>query len=139
MLKKTIKYTDYNGIERQEDFWFNLSKAELTEMELTTVGGFDGMVQKIIAARDVPTLINLFKEIILKSYGEKSADGRRFIKINENGHRLVDQFVQTEAYSNLFMELATDDKAAADFVNGIVPSDVSAKASEAMSTGQLNG
>lgn len=124
MLKKTIKFTDYNGVERSEDHWFNLSKAEIVEMETGTVGGLSEMIQHIIKSKDVPTIIKIFKDIILKAYGEKSADGRMFIKKDPDGHRLADNFAQTEAYSTLFMELATDDKAAAEFINGIIPADV---------------
>lgn len=120
MLKKTIAYTDYNGVERKEDFYFNLSKAEIMEMELGTAGGFAEMIQKIIDAQDGPTLIKIFKDLVLKAYGEKSADGKRFIKSEE----LSKEFEQTEAYSNLFMELATDANAASDFVNGIIPADI---------------
>lgn len=120
MIKKTITFTDYDGNERTEDFWFNLSKAEIMEMELLTEGGMEKMIKNVIDAQDVPTLVKLFKKLILSSYGEKSADGRRFIKSDE----LTNQFTQTEAYSQLFMELATNSDAAAAFVNGIVPSDV---------------
>lgn len=117
MLKKTITYTDYNGVERKEDFYFNLSKAEVTEMELSTEGGLAERIQKIVAAQDAPSIIKIFKKLILDAYGEKSPDGKRFVKSKE----LSDAFAQTEAYSNLIMELAVDAKAASDFVNGIVP------------------
>lgn len=117
MLKKTFTYVDYNGVERTEDHYFNLSKAELMEMELSTTGGLAEMINKIVAAQDAPAIIKMFKELVLKAYGQKSADGRRFIKSKE----LSDEFSQTEAYSQLFMELATDADAAAAFVNGIVP------------------
>lgn len=117
MLKKTFTYTDYNGVERTEDHYFNLSKAELMEMELSTTGGLAEMINKIVAAQDAPAIVKVFKELVLKAYGQKSADGRRFIKSKE----LSDEFAQTEAYSQLFMELATDADAAAKFVNGIVP------------------
>lgn len=120
MLKKTIKYTDYNGVERTEDFYFNLNKAEIMEMQLTTVGGLDTYLKKIISTQDVPTLMRIFKDLVLKSYGVKSDDGRRFIK-NE---KLREEFEQTEAYSILYMELSTDADAAAAFVNGIIPADV---------------
>ncbi len=120
MLKKTIKYTDYNGVERTEDFYFNLNKAEIMEMQLTTVGGLDAYLKKIISAQDMPTLMRIFKDLVLKSYGVKSDDGRRFIK-NE---KLREEFEQTEAYSILYMELSTDADAAAAFVNGIIPADV---------------
>lgn len=130
MLKKTITYTDYNGVERTEDFYFNLSKAELMEMELGTTGGFAEMIQKIVNAQDGPAIIKVFKDLILKAYGEKSADGKRFIKSDE----ISSAFSQTEAYSQLFMELSTDADAAANFVNGIVPGDVSKQASNSALT-----
>ena len=120
MLKKTITYTDYNGVERKEDFYFNLSKAEVMEMELSTTGGLAEMIKRIVAAQDQPAIIKVFKDLILKAYGEKSPDGKRFIKSSE----LSDAFSQTEAYSQLFMELATNDEAAAKFINGIVPADM---------------
>ena len=117
MLKKTITYTDYNNVERTEDFYFNLTKAELMEMEMGAVGGLSGMIVKIVSAKDAPAIIKVFKELVLKAYGEKSADGKRFIKSKE----ISDAFAQTEAYSQLFMELATDADAASKFVNGIAP------------------
>ena len=117
MLKKTITYTDYNGTERTEDFYFNLTKAEIMEMEMSTSGGLAESIQRIPAAQDAPAIIKIFKDLVLKAYGEKSPDGRRFIKSDE----ITEAFSQTEAYSILFMELATDDKAAAKFVNGIIP------------------
>ena len=120
MLKKIITYTDYNGVERTEPFYFNLSKAELMEMELGVTGGMTEMLNKIINAKDGPSLMKTFKEMIMKSYGIKSDDGKRLIKSEE----LSIAFTQTEAYSVLFMELITDDKAAADFVNGIIPNEI---------------
>ena len=125
MLKKTITYTDYNGVERKEDFYFNLSKAEIMEMELSTTGGLSEMIQKVVTSKDTPSIMKIFKELILKAYGEKSADGKRFLKSPE----LSRSFEQTEAYSNLFMELATNAEAAAKFVNEIVPSDISSQIS----------
>jgi hypothetical protein len=123
MLKKTITYIDYNGEERKEDFYFNLNKAEIMEMQMSTTGGLDEMIKRIVDAKDAPAIIKIFKDLILKAYGEKSADGRRFEKERE-GRKLADDFAQTEAYSILFMELATDADAAAKFVNGIVPADM---------------
>lgn len=127
MLKKTITYVDYNDEERTEDFYFNLSKAELMEMEMGTEGGLYTKINTIINTKDVPSIIKMFKEIILKAYGEKSGDGRTFMKIDENGHPLSNKFMQTEAYSVLFMELSSDSKKAADFINGLVPKDLSKK------------
>lgn len=124
MLKKNIKYTDYNGVEREETFLFNLSKAELMEMEMGTTGGLAEMIQNIVKTEDAPAIIKIFKDIILKAYGEKSADGKRFIKINDNGVALSIGFSQTEAFSTLFMELATNADAAAEFIKGIIPNDI---------------
>jgi len=117
MLKKTIKYVDYDGTPREETFHFNLSKAEVAEMELSVDGGLVKQIEKIVEEQNGKRIIELFKDIILRSYGEKSADGKRFVKNQE----LRDAFSQTEAYSELFMELASDAEAAASFINGIVP------------------
>lgn len=120
MTKKTITYNDYNGVERTEDFYFNLSEAEVMEMELGVTGGMAEMIQRIVQAQDGPTIMQTFKDVVLRSYGVKSPDGKRFIK----NDTLREEFSQTEAYSQLFMKLATDSKEAADFVNGIMPKKV---------------
>jgi hypothetical protein len=117
MLKKTITYIDYDGNSRTEDFYFNLSKAEVTEMELSADGGLSKMLEKIVASQDNKRIMEIFKDIIIKAYGEKSPDGKRFIK----NDALREAFTQTEAYTELFMELATNAEAASAFVNGIVP------------------
>lgn len=122
MYRKTMTYTDYNGEERTEDFYFNLTKAEITEMELSTEGGLRDKIERITKAKDVPEIIRLFKELILKAFGVKSPDGKRFIK----SEQLSEEFSQTEAYSDLFIELATDSGAASEFVNGIMPNDMKA-------------
>lgn len=127
MYKKVIKYTDYNGIEREEPFYFNLNKAELVKWEGSTVGGMRAMYDKIIAAQDREALISLFETIIQRAYGEKSADGKRFMKSPE----ILANFTSTEAYSNLFMELASNDESATAFMEGIMPSDLLAEAREA--------
>lgn len=126
MLKKTIKYVDYNDEEREEDFYFNLTKAELTQMQLSEKGGLDAVLDRMLQTRDEPSMIKMFKEIIDASYGVKSTDGRRFIKNQE----VLDDFRQTEAYSVLFMELATNSEAAAEFINGIVPKEVASGLAE---------
>ena len=120
MLKKTITYIDYNGTERTEDFYFNLSKAEIMEMEMGTTGGLAEMIKKVVDAKDAPAIIKIFKDLVLKAYGEKSLDGRRFIK----SEALSNEFSQTEAYAQIFMELATDADKASEFVKGIIPADI---------------
>ena len=117
MLMKNIAYTDFDGNQRNENFYFNLTKAEIAEMELSTDGGFKKMIERIVSTRDSKRILEIFKDLILKSYGEKSPDGKRFIKSQE----LIESFSQTEAYSELFMELATNAESATTFVNGIIP------------------
>ena len=120
MLKKTVSYVDYNGVERTEDFYFNLSKAEVAEMELSVEGGFSKMLEDVVKSKDNVKIVNIFKQMVLKAYGEKSADGRRFVKSEE----IAQAFAQTEAYSEIFMELALNSDAAAAFVNGIMPANL---------------
>lgn len=117
MLKKKITYKDYNGRERTEEFMFNLNKAEVAEMELSEKGGLGKYIEDIVKEEDGEKIVNLFKDVILKAYGEKSEDGRYFLKNDE----MRERFSQSAAYSELFMELATDAEAAAAFVNGVVP------------------
>lgn len=124
MIKKTITYSDFNGNERTEDFYFNLTKAEITKMELSTKGGLAEMIQRIVAAQDTPAIIEVFEDLIKRSYGVKTPDGRGFSKKAED----LESFMATEAYSQLFMELATDADAAAKFVNGVVPADMAKQA-----------
>lgn len=117
MLKKTITYTDYDGNERTEDFYFNFSEAELMDMQLETEGGFGEYIQKIVDAKDKPELVRLFRKMVVESYGEKSPDGRRFVKSPE----IQKAFMETPAYSIIYMELATNDGAASDFINHVIP------------------
>lgn len=128
MLKETITYEDYNGTSRTEDFYFNLTEAELMEMEMSMNGGLAEMIQRIVSAQDAPAIIKIFKEMVLKAYGQKSLDGKRFIK----SEALREEFSQTEAYSQLFMKLATDADAAARFVNGIMPAKLAEQAKSAL-------
>lgn len=117
MLKKTITYTDYNGEKRTEDFYFNLNKAELAEMELSEKGGFSSKLKSIAETNDPSQILPIFKDIVLKAYGVKSEDGRRFIKNDQ----VRDEFSQTEAFSELFIELATNADAASKFIEGLLP------------------
>lgn len=117
MLKKTITYTDYDGLERTEEFRFNLTKAELMDMELTTAGTFSETMKRIIAEKDIIRIAKLFKELLLKSYGVKSDDGKRFVKSQE----LSEAFSQTEAYSDLYIELLSNPEEAAKFFAEVAP------------------
>ncbi len=121
MLKKTITYTDYLGNERTEDFYFNLSTRELANLELKNYGGFEGLIRQMIATTDLPKLTELFEKIILMSYGEIAPDGRRFIK---EGGKLAEEFMETEAYTQLYMELISNPDKLSAFVSGIVPKDL---------------
>lgn len=124
MIKKTVTYPDYNGCERTEDFYFNLTEAELVDMQMNEAGGLGELIQKVTAARDDVTTYNIFKDLVRRAYGEKSPDGKRFIKTPE----VKDAFMQTEAYSIIFMELMQDEEKAAAFVNGIIPQKLLAEA-----------
>ena len=121
MFKDKVTYTDYNGVEREEEFFFNLNEAELFEMQNSVRGGLTEKVKKIMETKNTPEIIKLFKEIMQMSYGVKSDDGRRFIKNKE----VLDEFTQTEAYSKIYMKLATDSDYAAKFINEIIPKDIS--------------
>lgn len=117
MLKETITYFDFDGNERTENFYFNLTKAECMEMELSTNGGLEKSIQRIIEAKDSAQIVETFKNIILKAFGEKSPDGKYFRKSPE----ISANFASTEAYSVLFMKLASSADEATRFVNGIIP------------------
>lgn len=117
MLKKTIKFTDFNGNEREEDFFFNLTKSEILKMEMGESGGLTEKIKRIVAAQDTPAIMEVFEDLISRAYGEKSADGKRFVKSKE----ISEAFMQTQAYDELFMEIATNEDKAAEFINAIVP------------------
>lgn len=120
MFKETKTYEDFNGVTRTEDFYFNMSKAELAEMELSVSGGMENLLKKIVDSQDNKKIVETFKEILLKAYGEKSDDGRRFIKSPE----LSKAFSETPVYSDMFIELATNEDYAAKFIEGIIPRDM---------------
>lgn len=119
MLKKTITYTDYDGQQRTEDFYFNISKAEFAELDMGTPGGFTAKLKVISDRKDVPAMLEVFKELITMSYGVKSPDGRRMMKSPE----LSKEFMETEAYSELFTEIFQDVDNMAEFIVGIMPVD----------------
>lgn len=124
MYKMHVEYVDYNGVERKEDHYFNLNKAELIRMEMSISGGFTESINRIIEAQDAPSLIAIFEDLIQKSYGVKTPDGKGFIKNKE----ILDAFMSTEAYSEVYMRLVTDSEEASKFVNGIIPADLAKKA-----------
>lgn len=117
MYKKTINFTDYDGNERKEDFYFNMTEAEVMKYEFRTPGGLSKLMERIVQAQDTAQIIDVFEELVAQAYGVKSPDGREFIKNKD----VLTSFQQTEAYSKLFMELATNAKAASEFFNSIVP------------------
>ena len=121
MLKKTMTYLDFDGEQRTEDFYFNLTKAEVADLELAYDGGLTKVIEKISQEKNNKVLWEIFKDIVLKSYGEKSLDGKRFVKIDKDGHKLCYDFAQTQAFSDLVMELSTKADAAAKFFNAIIP------------------
>lgn len=121
MLPKTITYTDYNGVERTETFYFNLSKSELTRWAMSVEGGLHERLQRIIDAKDNVAVMKEFDNIIARSYGVKSDDGRRF----EKSKQITEEFMQTPAYDQLYMELITGGTdVMSAFINGIVPMDL---------------
>lgn len=120
MIKKTITYTDYNGVQRTEDFYFNLSKPDLVELDVEYPEGFAEKIKNVMETNDKKEMVRIFKDLIMRSYGVKDADGRHFKKSKE----LSEEFVETPAYGELFMEIGYDSKAAADFLNGLIPSDL---------------
>ncbi len=128
MIKKTVTYTDFDGNERTEDFYFHLTEQELTEWELSVDGGLSGVLTRIVNSKDDKKLIELFKELLIRSYGVKTPDGRGFIKNEE----VLNNFIYTQAFSDIYMELATDDKAASEFVNGVIPASLAEKANKEM-------
>lgn len=117
MLKKTMTYVDFDGNERTEEFFFNLTEQEIAKLELRTEGGFRAMIDRIVNAKSQVELVDLFENLILAAYGKKSADGRRF----EKSDTIREEFASTQAYSDLYMELVTNADKAADFFNAIVP------------------
>lgn len=119
MLKRTFTYTDYNGNQVTDDYYFNLNKAEIIEMELSTdkAAGLEATINKLREELNGKEIVDLFKRIIRKSIGRKSTDGKRFIKNDE----IADEFMQTEAYSDLVVELCTDADKASAFFSAIVP------------------
>ena len=123
MLKKTVTYTDYNGVERTEAFYFHYNEAEILDMEMSTEGGFAERIQKIIDAKDQVSLMQVIKKFVIDAYGVKSEDGKRFIK----NDTVRTEFLESPAYSQIWMELVMDDKIAADFINNVIPSGMKEK------------
>lgn len=126
MIKETITYTDYDDVERTEDFWFHLSKTELMEMNFSEEGGLEKTINKIAQTNDIRKVIAILKDIILRSYGEKSLDGKRFIKVVD-GHKLADDFAQSPAFDELFVKLASDENATVEFINKVIPRNLAAE------------
>ena len=128
MLKKTITYENFDGEQVTEELQFNLTKTELTEMNLAQAGGLDKFIERIVQEEDQKKIYDLFKDLVVKAYGKRSDDGKRFIKI-ENGHSLGEEFTETAAFDALMVEMLTseDAKTATEFITGIIPKDIAAQ------------
>lgn len=130
MLKREITFKDFNDVQHTETFYFNISQPELIEMEVEQEGGLSAWIQEIIKTENAKELVAHFKKLVLLSYGIKSEDGRRFVKSDQ----LREEFSQTNAYSTLFMELATNDESAAAFIKGIMPADLEKQVDDALAS-----
>lgn len=120
MLKKTFQYTDFNGNEQEETFYFNLSKSEVIEYELQERAGMSTTLQRIVEERDNQKILAHFKDLVMKSVGRKSDDGRRFVKNDE----IREDFLASPAYDEMFIWLMSEPGAGAEFVNNVLPQDV---------------
>lgn len=142
MLKKSITYTDYNGDKQTDECYFNLSKAELMEIQVSEKGGFENYLTALIEEKDSKKIYNLFKEIVLMAYGVKSADGHAFIKkkvVDGEMIKLRDEFEQTEAFSELMMELLSGgDKTIAEFINKLIPKELAEQAAKQLAEKESN-
>ena len=127
MYKKTIVYKDYDGKERTEEHYFNLDEGELMEMYMSVPGGYPAMLQRVVNEQSEPELFKIFKEIVVKSYGEKTGDGKYFLKEDDDGRPLVRKFLQSKAYSALMMEFMTKTQSFTEFANQIIPADMAKK------------
>ena len=117
MIKETLTYVDYNGVERTEDFYFHLSKAEILDIETTMPNGsIEEWANSIFATREYDKLWKLFSNLVKQSYGIKSADGRRFMKSEE----ISKEFSETEAYPVLIEKFLTEPDFASNFFNSLV-------------------
>lgn len=136
MYKKTIKYEDFNGQQKSLDAYFNLNKSELLKMHMSVKGGFVETVQRIIDAQDQPSLIKIFEDLIKNSYGVKTPDGIGFVKNSDEirrlgpGYMTYEDFVATDAYSELYFELATNAEAASEFINKVIPANLAKELAE---------
>lgn len=138
MLKETITYTDFNGVERTEDFYFNLTETELLNKQAGTEGGFDEKIKRIVASNSIPEIFALLNDIIIMSYGEKSLDGKAFKKKDKDGHPLGETFIETAAYDVMYMKfMANPETEIARFINGIIPANLAAKVAEQQKNGTL--
>lgn len=137
MYIKEIKFTNFNDEEITRKYYFNLSKSDITTWNLEKNGGFLGRLERILNTQDGAEMAVFIEELLSKSYGEKSDDGLRFMKKTDSGASLYDQFKETNAYDVLYMELTTNEKAAADFINGVIPKEMRKQVEEAQANGSV--
>lgn len=126
MIKKTVTYEDFDGNMQTDTFYFNLTKAEILEMEVRYEGGLHDLLVKIVKEKDNKKILSHFKEIILDAYGIRSDDGRGFKKSDE----LREAFADSAAFQELWLEIATSEESGAAFINGIVPKQLKEEATK---------
>lgn len=126
MIKKTVTYHDYNGVQRTEDFYFDLSEDKIVEMAVSKDGGIEAFIKRILQTRDQQEIVRMFREYLRLTYGEKSDDGKYFVQNDE----VFEKFKSTRAYEKIFMELAFNADAAAEFINKTIPGDLAKKVAQ---------
>lgn len=121
MRKETIKYSDFDGTNREEIFYFNLTRAECVALHMQTTGGLPAVLEKIVKANDIGTIYATFEDLLGRSYGVKSDDGRRLMK-GKDGELFL-AFKETNAYDELMCKLISIPGYSADFFSEVIPAE----------------
>ena len=116
MLKKIVKYIDFNGNERSDTLYFNLTDVEVARLEVKFPGGLEKYINNFNAEERPDEILDLFETVLEMSYGIKSEDGRHFRKPPENTR----DFMESAVYTKIFFELLSDADVAADFFKAVV-------------------
>lgn len=120
MLKKRITYTNFEDEEVTETFYFNLTKADLMEMEVSKRGGLNGYIERIQETNDAGLVFEELKSLMSRSVGRLAPDGRGFSR----SQQIRDEFMNSEAFSNFILEMLTDPQLAAEFIQGLIPKNI---------------